>query len=96
MTAKFLAAAFGAAAFGRNFPGERPSETPSENWRDVPAVAGTSAWNDVDVPLCSLPTMPETVLPTAGDARRPYRAYTNLAHRDAHREPQAYGDACVS
>jgi hypothetical protein len=88
MTAKFLSAAFRAAAFRKGLPGRELARR-SGGCRNI-------GMDDVDVPLCGLAAMPATVLPTAGDARRPYRAYTNLAHRDAHREPQAYGDACVS
>lgn len=43
----------------------------------------------IDVPCAAGRTTSATVLPTAGDARRPCRAYTNLTHRGRHRELHA-------
>jgi hypothetical protein len=43
----------------------------------------------IDVPCAAGRTTSATVLPTAGDARRPCRAHTNLTHRGRHSELHA-------
>lgn len=49
----------------------------------------------IDVPCAAGRTTSATVLPTAGDARRPCRAHTNLTHRGGHREPHAQTGRCA-